>query len=333
MAASVYGDRSAFYDCTFQGVQDTLWDVNGRHYFHKCNIQGQVDFIWGNGQSIYELILISNVYEALGCVDLRATTIAVSQSGRPGTFKTIQSAIDSVPSKNNRWVRVLIPAGVYREKVQIPIDKPCIFLQGAGSKSTIIEWGDFANATLTASASDFGAKTITFRNTYNLPPTSAEDEIKYGLERRPANAASVYGDRSAFFNCIFQGVQDTLWDADGRHFFHKCNIQGEVDFIWGNGQSIYEQCVNQYVENSHGFTSYITAQGREFMTETSGFVFKECKITGNGKAYLGRAYRAFSRVIIANSVLTNVVYPVGWYAWDHVGHEANLTYVEEGNTG
>ncbi|KAI4307950.1 hypothetical protein L6164_031074 [Bauhinia variegata] len=270
-----------------------------------------------------QLILIFNVYEALGCLDRRPSTIAVSKSGGPGTFKTIQSAIDSVPSNNNRWVRILIPAGVYREKVEIPIDKPCIFLRGAGSgsNSTIIEFGDSDNATLSALANDFGAKAITVRNTYNLPPESVEDQIKYGPDRRRAVAVLVNGDRAAFYHCAFQGVQDTLWDANGLHYFHKCNIQGQVDFIWGNGQSIYEQCVILYPENPDGIVSFITAQGRESMNQTSGFVFKKCNITGNGQAYLGRAYKAYSRVIIANSVLTNVVYPTGWFAWDQVGHE------------
>ena len=55
VAARIYGDKSAFYDCSFTGFQDTLWDVEGRHYFKNCNIKGAVDFIFGNGQSYYEV--------------------------------------------------------------------------------------------------------------------------------------------------------------------------------------------------------------------------------------------------------------------------------------
>jgi len=36
-------------------VQDTLWDVGGRHYFYQCYIQGGADFIFGKGQSFYEV--------------------------------------------------------------------------------------------------------------------------------------------------------------------------------------------------------------------------------------------------------------------------------------
>ena len=72
----------------------------------------------------------------------------------------------------------------------------------------------------------------------------------------------------------------------------------------------------------HGtYTGYITAQGRDSADDPSGFVFKDCIILGRGKAYLGRAWKAFSRVIIADSKLSDIVVPVGWDAWQFVGHE------------
>ncbi|KAB1213683.1 putative pectinesterase 29 [Morella rubra] len=55
VAAMVKGDKSAFYRCGFYGVKDTLWDVQGRHYYQKCTIQSAIDFIFGAGQSLFEL--------------------------------------------------------------------------------------------------------------------------------------------------------------------------------------------------------------------------------------------------------------------------------------
>ena len=66
------------------------------------------------------------------------------------------------------------------------------------------------------------------------------------------------------------------------------------------------------------YLGHITAQGRDSADDPSGFGFKDCEILGEGKAYLGRA---FSRVIIANSKLSDVVVPQGWNAWFNVGHE------------
>lgn len=57
VAARIIGDKSAFYKCRFVGFQDTLWDVQGKHYFKSCTIEGAVDFIFGDGQSLYEVVI------------------------------------------------------------------------------------------------------------------------------------------------------------------------------------------------------------------------------------------------------------------------------------
>ena len=65
------------------------------------------------------LLLCLNVSNALDCeLNFKdpsrvARTIFVHQLGS-GNFKTIQSAIDSIPPQNNRWIRILISPGVYR---------------------------------------------------------------------------------------------------------------------------------------------------------------------------------------------------------------------------
>lgn len=48
------------------------------------------------------------------------------------------------------------------------------------------------------------------------------------------------GDRAAFLNCGFYGGQDTLYDHKGRHYFENCYIEGTVDFIFGDGLSMYK---------------------------------------------------------------------------------------------
>ncbi|GAU38057.1 hypothetical protein TSUD_146140 [Trifolium subterraneum] len=42
------------------------------------------------------------------------------------------------------------------------------------------------------------------------------------------------------FNSEFKGFQDTLYDDKGLHYFKDCMIQGSVDFIFGDGRSLYE---------------------------------------------------------------------------------------------
>lgn len=56
VAARILGDKSVFYRCGFFSLQDTLWDVVGRHYFKDCTINGAVDYIFGAGQSLYQVL-------------------------------------------------------------------------------------------------------------------------------------------------------------------------------------------------------------------------------------------------------------------------------------
>lgn len=42
-----------------------------------------------------------------------AKTVVVSHNGK-GDFRTIQAAIDSVPSGNNNWIRIYLKHGTYK---------------------------------------------------------------------------------------------------------------------------------------------------------------------------------------------------------------------------
>ncbi|KAE8009327.1 hypothetical protein FH972_005771 [Carpinus fangiana] len=263
------------------------------------------------------------------------SSIYVSKAGPAGrgNFKTIQRAIDSIPPSNSQWIHIRISPGIYHEKVIIPQEKPCIFIEGAGTNLTSVEWDDHEDTTdsptFTSFADNIIVKGITFKNTYNHPMDSLDNLTQ-------AAAARIVGDKSVFSHCAFVGVQDTLWDDHGRHYFHKCYIQGGVDFIFGNGRSIYERSIIKYSIGDFGANrsyGYITANGRASADDPSGFVFNRCAVIGSGKVYLGRAWKTFSRVIFVNSLLSEVVEPEGWWAWDNVGHEANITYVEANNVG
>ncbi|RZC89082.1 hypothetical protein C5167_030778 [Papaver somniferum] len=124
-----------------------------------------------------------------------------------------------------------------REKVNITTGNNCILLQENDRDKTSIEWNSYVNeggnpfesATFTSAAEHLVVKNITFKNTYNL-------EVE-GRKVNKAVAASIFGDKSSFYDCGFIGLQDTLADASGRHYFHNCHIEGAMDFIWGNGQS------------------------------------------------------------------------------------------------
>ncbi|KAL3812355.1 hypothetical protein ACJIZ3_013623 [Penstemon smallii] len=97
--------------------------------------------------------------------------------------------------------------------------------------------------------------------------------------------------------------------------FVKCSIQVNVGIIRPKS------------------TGYITAHARTQPNEPNGFVFKECNVSGIGKTYLGRAWRAYSRVIYYHSFLSDIVVPLGWHAWNYVGQEDNIVFSEDGCQG
>ncbi|XP_024019117.1 LOW QUALITY PROTEIN: putative pectinesterase 10 [Morus notabilis] len=263
--------------------------------------------------------------------DVASAIITVDQNGS-GKFKTIQAAIDSIPSGNHDWIKIKISRGIYTEKVTIPPDKSYIFLQGLGREKTIVTFFDHertdTSATFSSSSDNVVAKGISFKNSYNRAqgPSDINDiGISAGSHVKQALAARIYGDKSAFIECGFIGFQDTLWDATGRHYFSNCHFEGAIDFIFGFAQSYYENSlINVTVrtrlptEIAVGFS---TAQGRASANDPGGFVFEGGSVSGSGRVLLGRAYGAYSRVIFHGTDLGQVVAPQGWDAWSYKGHE------------
>ncbi|XVF57593.1 hypothetical protein PTKIN_Ptkin06aG0217700 [Pterospermum kingtungense] len=274
------------------------------------------------------------------CGSTYASTIVVDKAGG-GNFNSVQSAIDFIKPNNNQWIKIHINLGVYWEKIYVPIEKPCLVFEGQGRGVTTIVFDAHDNTdispTFTSFADNIVAKGITFKNSYNHPwllkRFSGKSQIP-GVTQ--AVAARILGDRSAFFECGFVGLQDTLWDALGRHYFYKCYIEGGTDFIFGFGRSFYEDCLINVTAGafSSQFTQgFITAQGRQTSDDPGGFVFNKGSIFGTLQAYLGRAYGPYSRVIFQGTTMDAVVIPQGWDPWYFPGKEGNFMYAEVNCTG
>lgn len=150
----------------------------------------------------------------------------------------------------------------------IPVTKQNVTFQGQGFTTTAIAWNDtaksangtFYSASVAVFGANFIAKNMSFMvsvcaypracmhvrtnaNCFtiymclyqNLAPIAQPGEVN-----AQAVALRVGGDQAAFWGCGFFGGQDTLHDDKGRHYFKDCFIQGSIDFIFGNGRSLYE---------------------------------------------------------------------------------------------
>ncbi|KAK9029714.1 hypothetical protein V6N11_026818 [Hibiscus sabdariffa] len=106
-----------------------------------------------------------------------------------------------------------------------------------------------------------------------------------GAVGKQAVAFRISADTATFLGCKFIGAQDTLYDQLGRHYYEDCYIEVSVDFIFGNGLSLFEGC---HVHAVATLTGAVTAQGRGSILDDTGFSFVNCKVTGSGALYLAR---------------------------------------------
>jgi pectinesterase len=255
-------------------------------------------------------------------------TVAVDGSAQ---FKSVQDAIMSVPAGSaTSPVVIRIKPGIYKELIYIQHEKRFFRLVGEDAASTILTFdlhanmiglngkpiGTFRTPTTVVDADDFAAENITFENTAG--PVGQ------------ALAIRVDGDRAVFRRCRFLGWQDTMFLNRGRQYFEDCYISGHVDFIFGAATAFFERCTIHCRRSG-----YITAAST-YDYVRFGFVFSNCKITGEDdavKTYLGRPWRDFSNVIFLNTEMSSVVRPEGWQNWDLPAREKTSRYAEFNSHG
>ncbi len=289
---------------------------------------------------IFSSIIILMGINSFSIMRNSETIYTVSKDGK-GDFRTVQDAVDSAEDNLNSKTRIIIRKGIYREKITVPATKGAISFEGESPSETIIVNNDFAtkknkegkeigttgSSTVFIFSDHFSAKNITFQN----------DAGKVGQ----AVAILITGDKAIFENCRFLGFQDTLYlkgqqdDAsktrDVRHYFKNCYVEGTTDFIFGAATAVFEDCEIFAKESATYLTAASTPAGKEF-----GFVFINCKITGDAKTgtvYLGRPWRPFAKTVFINTDISDVIKPEGWHNWNKPEAEKTSFYAEFNSKG
>ncbi|MBF9144109.1 pectinesterase family protein [Hymenobacter properus] len=254
-----------------------------------------------------------------------------------GAYRSVQAAINAAPTGRTAPFVIFIKNGKYREKITVPSNKPFLQFIGESVANTILSWND-ANtpsfpgnsSSFIINASDISALNITFENTYGDAPQ--------GL------AMYITGDRVAFKNCRFLGGQDTMQlnsQAGNRSYFKECYIDGVVDFIFGAGRGLFENCIiYPRTRRDGGNGGYITAANTQ-PGQPYGFVFRNCIIPenrGTTTYTLGRPWqndlgstatdRSATKVVWLNTTMGNSIKPVGWQVWDAGTVTSVIQYAE-----
>ncbi|MCG5219721.1 pectinesterase family protein [Streptosporangium soli] len=254
-------------------------------------------------------------------------TVAADGTGR---YRTVQAAIDAVPSGNGSRVVITIKPGNYREIVNV--NKPNVTLQGLGSSpsDTVIvnnrsayTSGTSGSYTALISARDAAATNLTVSNDLD------ESTIPSGHQ---AVALRLDGDRTTLTNVRVLGDQDTLLVNDSaRAYVKNSYVEGTVDFIFGGGTIVFHSC-DIYEKRSTGgpITAASTAA-----TKTYGFLFWRSRINGaaGNVTTLGRPWRPDAQVLYRESTLSATVATA--QPWTNMSSNSwqNARFLEYRNNG
>lgn len=227
---------------------------------------------------------------------VNATTVTVAADGTCD-YKTIQDALSANESSAAAPLIIKIAPGTYTEK--ITVDKPWVSFQplDPDGEEIIIEESYYSSNTfnsdgsyapqddydlgtdqcgtvlLTSNATGFSATGITFQNSYNVVDHTGEGE------QTPAVAFGSVADKVYLKDCKFIGRQDTLYlhGSGSRVQLENCEIEGTVDFIFGDADAYFVNCNLHMAAFAGRDTGYFTAANTK--KGNVGFVFNKCTLT------------------------------------------------------
>lgn len=282
------------------------------------------------------------------------TLVTVDPRGA-GDFRTIAEAAQATPYDVDTVI--LLRAGVYREKVFC--EKKSLWLRGEGAERVRLSWGDGAYRPHAD-----GRNTGTFRS-YTLflggervrvSGMTIENDAGYGPDT--GQGMAVYADASRLWmeDVVLRGHQDTLFIAplperermpDGflgprklapgrmsRQYYERCRIDGDVDFIFGGGDAVFDRCTLISRGRDGRLAGYIAAPSGK--AEGLGFVFRRCDLVSDGSpgtVFLARPWRPEGKAAYLDCDLGGHIAPAGWSAWEAGGEERQCCFAEYGSTG
>ena len=224
----------------------------------------------------------------------------------------LQQALDRVPAGSI----VHLCAGIYRQK--LVLRTPGLTLEGEGAENTVLVYGDYARK-----PDAQGRELNTFRtwtlavcaDGIHMHDLAVVNDALDPEDRGQEVALSVYGDAFVMEDCLLRSTQDTLFlgplpkDLIARYEgflpdelrrdrlltqrFTRCRIEGSVDFIFGCGEALLEDCEIRSVFDGRGL-GFVAAPAHA-LSQTEGFRFRRCAFTAGEGVAPGSTGSAASR--------------------------------------
>ncbi|WJV61550.1 pectinesterase family protein [Pectobacteriaceae bacterium CE70] len=227
--------------------------------------------------------------------------------GDSKTFTTIADAIASAPADNTSFV-IYIKNGLYHER--LTITRANLHLKGQSRDGTIIAAttaagtlksdgtisGTSGSSTVKVNANDFSAQSLTIRNDFDFPANQAKsdsDSTKITSTQAVALYVTANSDRAYFKDVSLISYQDTLYVSGVRSFFSDCRISGTVDFIFGSGTALFDNCDlvarNRLDVKSGNVYGYLTAPSTN-INKKYGLVFTNSRVIKESDAIPTQSY-------------------------------------------
>lgn len=246
---------------------------------------------------------------------------AVVAADGTGDYTTVQAAIDAAPEKRGTPWLIFIKEGKYEEHVNIPDNKPYLYLIGQSKEKVSISdrrvsGGEGAvhvdeGATVVARSGNLFFEGISFVNAFGVEANNGPQAL----------ALNTKGDRIVFNKCGMYSYQDT-WittsTSNNRCYAKQCFIEGAVDYIYNSGNYFFDECTHNIVRKSGG---YIVAPSHAADVKW-GYVFLNNTITAPGvpsetSVWLGRPWHNSPKTVWINTIAEVNIYPEGWF--EHMG--------------
>ncbi len=157
-------------------------------------------------------------------------------------------------------------------------------------------------------------------------------------------ALGVYGNNNLFLSCTLKSTQDTLFvgplpddlctryidflpqderyfDGNATNYFYGCKISGSIDFIFGAGRAIFDNCTLITVADKRK-ESYVVAPSHS-LKDDFGYLFYQCQFkkdegVENKTIYLARPWRDYGKAVFAYCQYEDHISPEGFHDWSNV---------------
>lgn len=167
-------------------------------------------------------------------------------------------------------------------------------------------------------------------------------------------ALGVYGDDNIFSDCTLVSTQDTLFvgplpddlctryidflpqderyfDGNASNYFSHCAIKGSVDFIFGAGRAVFDNCNLVTIADKRG-ESYVVAPSHS-LKDDFGYLFYQCRFScekgvEEKTIFLARPWRDYGKAVFAYCNYGSHISSLGFHDWSDVDRKRTARFEE-----